>query len=192
MLDRHTYLIREHVGMMKLHEAFDILDPETGDLLATAVEEASSWRKAAKLVVNKGMLPFEVHIDDPQGKRLMTVSRGFTFLRSRVRVTAGGQLLGTFKQRLMSIGGKFDILDANDRKVAQLKGNLVGWNFKFVSESGQELGVVTKKWAGIGKELFTSADNYIVTIAKEVDPVGAGSLLLAAALCIDMVFKENQ
>ena len=192
MLDRHTYLIRERVGMMKLHEAFDILDAETGSVLATAVEQASAWRKAAKLLINKKMLPFEVDVEGPQGERLMTISRGFTFLRSRVEVRAGGRLLGTFKQRLLSIGGKFDIFDASERKVAELKGNLVGWNFKFVSEDGQELGVVTKKWAGMGKELFTSADNYVVNIAESVDPVGAGALLLAAALCIDMVLKESK
>lgn len=193
MLDRHTYLIREKVGLVKLHESFDILDAESGDVIGTATEEASAWRKTAKLVVDKRMLPFEVHVDDPNGNRLLTISRGFTFLRSRVRVTsANGELLGTFKQKLLSIGGKFDILDAEENKVAQLKGNLIGWDFKFQTEDGQMLGQVTKKWAGIGKELFTSADNYVVSLSEEVDPVGTGALLLAAALCIDMVLKEGK
>ncbi len=73
-----------------------------------------------------------------------------------------------------------------------MKGNLVGWNFQFVAVDGKELGVVTRKWGGIGKELFTSADNYVVHLAAGVDPIGMGPLLLAAALCIDMVLKEQQ
>jgi uncharacterized protein YxjI len=50
---------------------------------------------------------------------------------------------------------------------------------------------VSKEWAGLGKELFTSADNYMLTIN---DSVAANDnvriLIMAAVLCIDMVLKE--
>ena len=50
---------------------------------------------------------------------------------------------------------------------------------------------MTKKWAGIGKELFTSADNYMLTIADSVRPEDPRRLLLlAAVMSIDMVLKE--
>ena len=50
---------------------------------------------------------------------------------------------------------------------------------------------MTKKWAGMGKELFTSADNYVLQISDNVpadNPVR--QLILAAVMCIDMVLKE--
>jgi len=50
---------------------------------------------------------------------------------------------------------------------------------------------VTKKWAGLGKELFTSADNYVLQINPEVpadNPIR--QLIMAAVMCIDMVLKE--
>ena len=192
MLDKRTYFVREHVGFMKLHEAYDILDPETGDVIAEAREEASSFRKFLKLFMNKTMLPFEIVLTDASGKKILTIRRGFTFLRSRVEVyDAADQLLGTFQQKLFSIGGRFKVLDAQGVEVAELKGNLIGWDFKFLDIQGNELGRVTKKWAGVGKELFTTADNYVVTLSEEVDPVGTGPLLLAAALCVDMVLKEK-
>jgi uncharacterized protein YxjI len=100
-------------------------------------------------------------------------------------------VLGTFKQKLLSIGGKFDILSPDNVLIAQLKGNLIGWDFKFDAASGKELGSVTKKWSGIGRELFTSADNYVVAMSDDVDPIATGPVLLAAALCIDMVLKEK-
>ena len=56
---------------------------------------------------------------------------------------------------------------------------------------GRELGHVSKKWAGIGKEMFTSADNYILQISDDVPsdkPVRI--LIMAAVMCIDMVLKE--
>ena len=55
----------------------------------------------------------------------------------------------------------------------------------------KELGKVTKKWSGLGKELLTSADNYVLEISPSLaanDP--ARPLILAAVLCIDLVLKE--
>ena len=64
------------------------------------------------------------------------------------------------------------------------------WEFKFLSGAA-ELAMVTKKWSGLGKELFTSADNYVLQISEEVPPnQPVRQLILAAVLCIDMVLKE--
>ncbi|MNL61289.1 Scramblase [compost metagenome] len=54
-----------------------------------------------------------------------------------------------------------------------------------------QLAKVTKKWAGLGKELFTSADNYVLQIEDHV-PQNSDErkLILAAVMCIDMVLKE--
>ena len=44
----------------------------------------------------------------------------------------------------------------------------------------------------MAKELFTSADNYVVHIERSrIKDVRHVQLLLAAALCIDMVLKET-
>ncbi len=192
MLDRKNYFVREHVGMLKLHEAYDILDPETGDLIGSATEQASSLKKISKLLVNKKFLPFHIDIADAEGNTLLVIRRGFTFLRSKVDVMdAHGKLIGFFKQRLMTIGGKFGIYSAQEELVAELKGNLIGWDFKFIDKAGQELGYVTKKWAGAGKELFTTADNYMVSLTEDVDRLAVAPLLLAAAICVDLVLKEK-
>ena len=54
-----------------------------------------------------------------------------------------------------------------------------------------ELAKVSKKWAGLGKELFTSADNYMLEISDEVPPDNpVRQLILGAVMCIDMVLKE--
>lgn len=70
-----------------------------------------------------------------------------------------------------------------------MQGDWKGWNFRFLS-GNTELGVVTKKWGGLGKELFTTADNYIISLAGAPNPAVA-TLLLAAGLAIDTVLKEK-
>jgi uncharacterized protein YxjI len=54
-----------------------------------------------------------------------------------------------------------------------------------------ELATVSKKWSGIGKEMFTSADNYVLQISDHVPAEDVRRpLILAAVMCIDMVLKE--
>ena len=53
------------------------------------------------------------------------------------------------------------------------------------------LASVSKKWAGFGKEFFTSADNYMLSIDSSVAASDATRILVVAAvMCIDMVLKE--
>ena len=95
-----------------------------------------------------------------------------------------------FKQKFFSLGGAFRVLDDQEQEVCYLKGKWTGWDFRFLA-GDNELAHVSKKWAGIGKELFTSADNYVLQIAEDVpaDSV-ARQLIMAAVMCIDMVLKE--
>jgi uncharacterized protein YxjI len=51
---------------------------------------------------------------------------------------------------------------------------------------------VTKKWGGLGRELFTSADNYVLQISDQVPPNHPlRQLIMGAVMCIDMVLKER-
>ena len=55
-----------------------------------------------------------------------------------------------------------------------------------------ELGHVSKKWGGVAKELFTSADTYAVDVSPDLsDQPMAKMLVLAAALATDMIFKAE-
>lgn len=53
-----------------------------------------------------------------------------------------------------------------------------------------EFALVTKKWGGIRKKLFTSADNYMLTISDKVPENNNLRLLIIGVMCIDMVLKE--
>ncbi len=72
-----------------------------------------------------------------------------------------------------------------------VKGDWKGWNFSFLDGEQNEIGTVTKKWAGLGKELFTSAGNYMISINGEPEATRM-TLLLAAGLAVDVVYKERR
>ncbi|MBL9090728.1 MAG: hypothetical protein JNL96_05860 [Planctomycetaceae bacterium] len=114
-------------------------------------------------------------------------------LRSKVEVRdADGNSLGYFQSKLMTLGGGFYVYDASGNQFAEVKGNWKGFSFKFLAADGREIGTVDKKWGGLMKEMFTSADSYHIQFAPDVtNNPGIAALLLAAGLAIDIVFKER-
>ena len=194
LLERTSFFVKERVAVLKLTDTYDILDPATGQNIGVAKEEPPIWAKWLRLVIAKHTMPTTVNIYEQEGQPpVASIHRGFTLIRSKIRVVAGGKPLGYFQSKLISIGGGFKVFDNQNQQVAEVKGNWKGWDFKFISKQGREIGSVTKKWAGLGKELFTSADNYIISL-KDLSGASpaAGALLLAAGLAIDVVYKEAE
>ena len=72
--------------------------------------------------------------------------------------------------------------------ISKLKGSLIGWNFKFLKDENT-IATVTKKWARIGKEMFTSADNYIFEIKDTADKADPLRLLIFAGLLVFLKFQ---
>ncbi len=192
VLNRNVYLVKEHVGMFKAANNYDIYDPETEAIIMECREERlGAMTKMLRFTKYKRMTPFDIQIRTPDGQQIVRVTKGVSFIRSKVQVLDENDgVIGGFKQKLFSIGGAFTVLDAAEAPICQLKGKWTGWDFRFLAGE-TELAHVTKKWAGIGKELFTSADNYVLEISDSVpaDHV-ARQLILAAVMCIDMVLKE--
>lgn len=194
LFEGNTFLVREHIGILKLHEAFDILTPE-GKQIGFVIERASGLKKFMKLLINKQLMTCNLEIlsDGEDGAVLLKIRRGPAIFRTKVTVSdANGELLGYFKKRILSLGGAFDVYDANDKEIALLQGDWKGWNFKFTKKDGVEFGQVSKKWAGIAQELFTNADNYVVHFERDkMDAPEHFPLVLAAAICIDTVLKDH-
>jgi uncharacterized protein YxjI len=191
-LNQNLFLVKEHVGMFKAANNFDIYNPEDGQMLMSCREEnLGFFTKMLRFTDYKRMTPFNIVIKNGNGEKLLTVKRGVSFILSKVEVLDGDdKLVGTFKQKFFSIGGKFDVLDPNNAVLCSLKGKWTGWDFRFAKDE-HEFAHVTKKWNGLGKELFTSADNYILEINEKVPadhPMR--TLIMGAVMCIDMVLKE--
>jgi uncharacterized protein YxjI len=192
VLDRNVFFVKEHVGLFKAANNYDMYDPATGQkILECREDHLGIFTKIFRFTKYKRMTPFDIRIKTPDGQLVVRVAKGVSFFLSKVAVYDHcDQVIGGFKQQFFSIGGAFTVFDPNQQPVCQLKGKWTGWDFKFLSGE-TELAHVTKKWAGIGKELFTSADNYVLEISPSVAPGDAvRKLILAAVMCIDMVLKE--
>ncbi|MFO0976030.1 MAG: phospholipid scramblase-related protein [Planctomycetaceae bacterium] len=196
MLDRSAYFIKEHVGFLKLSDTYDILDPDTQQQIGIAKEKPTTLVHILRFLINKKLLPTQVFVyegSDPenQANLLFSIRRGVSFLRTRVDILdENGQIVGFMKNKLLSLGGAFTVYDAAGTEVAMVKGDWKGRNFRFLDTNQNEIGKIAQQWAGLAKEMFTSADKYIISLNETPTP-GKAILLLAAGLAIDTVFKET-
>jgi hypothetical protein len=191
-LQRNLYFVKEHVGFFKAANNFDVVDPETGEMILECREpNLGVFTKMLRFTDYKRYTPFNIEVTTPENEPVLRITRGISLFLSKVSVFDEEEdRVGGFKQKLFSIGGAFSVLSANDQPLCQLKGKWTAWEYRF-EHNGQELAKVSRKWSGIGKELFTSADNYILQISDSVPPDNPlRILILGAVFCIDMVLKE--
>ncbi|MBC5994713.1 phospholipid scramblase-related protein [Pontibacter cellulosilyticus] len=192
VLNQNSYFVKEHTGIFKAANNFDIFNPQTQELILTCREEKLGFfTRLLRFTDYKRITHFNIEVRTAAGEKVLTVRRGLAFFVSTVEILdENDELVGRLKQKFFSIGGKFNIVDANDNYLFTLQGKWTSWDFKFVKDN-LEFAHVSKKWAGIGKEFFTSADNYILNITDHVpQDNNIRLLILGAVMCIDMVLKE--
>lgn len=191
VLNRNVYLIKEQVGFMKASNAYDVFDPETGEqFLQCREERLGFFTKMFRFTKYRQQTPFDVQVRTTAGEPVLTVKRGVSFFLSKIDVLdENQQRLGGFKQKF-SLKGSFSVLSASDQPLCELQGSWLKREFRFMAGEN-ELAKVTQKWAGTMKELFTSADTYVLQVSPEVPPDHSlRQLILGAVMCIDMVYNE--
>ena len=193
VLNKNTFLIKEHTGLLKTAYNYDIVDPETNTIIMECREDnVRRYTRFFRLFnLFRHTTPFDILIKIPGNGQLARVTRGIPLIASNVKVfDENNVIIGGFKQRFFSISGTFDVVDANDNIVCTLKGGFTGSNHRFLGPDNVELASVTKQWAGLSKEIFTSADNFLLHIDDAVLPNSiTRRLVLGSVICIAMVLK---
>ncbi len=192
LFDLDQFFIKERVGFMKMRNVYDILDLSSGSQVGIAQEDTAAWVLALSFFINRRLLPATLVISkEKDGEPLVRLHRKLSLVGLVDIKDAQGQKIGMFKSKMFSFKCNFRIFDVNNNQIGEVKGDWKGWNFKIVNAEGMEIGTITKKWAGLGKELFTSADNYVVSLKENSTPAQK-LLLLAAGIAIDTVYKEKK
>ena len=192
ILTRNQFFVKEHVGIFKAANSYDILDLASQQrLLECRESNLGFFTKIFRFTKYKTQTPFDIEVKDAVGQPVLRLTRGVSFFRSTVKVFDGNEILvGKFRQQVFSLGGKLSVLDANGQVICTAQGKITSFDYKFLRD-GEQIALVTKQWMGLGRELFTSADNYVISIEPTVAAQdGIRAMIVAAALCIDMVFAE--
>ena len=189
--ESNEYFIDEKVNFLKFHNEYKVYD-NSGTQVGKIVQKVSGWHKLLRLFLNKAMFPFTLEIIDNHDKCLVSIKRGWTFWMSKITITDSNDVVtGYISQKFKLFKPTFRILNSNETEIAVITGDWKAWHFSIQNEVGREVGAIHKKWSGIGKEFFTSADKYIVTIDPSYAEDSNKVNIVATAITIDMVLKER-
>ncbi|HEY0356880.1 MAG TPA: phospholipid scramblase-related protein [Flavisolibacter sp.] len=190
--ESNEYFIDEKVQFFKFHNEYKIYDP-MGLHVGSVTQHVSTWHKVLRLLLKKAMLPFHLEVTDNNNKLLASIDRGWTFWMSRITIKDGnGNITGYIQQKFRFLKPRFRVFDTNDIQVAEINGDWKAWIFNITDPNGIQIGTINKKWGGVAKEFFTSADKYHVSIVPDYAEDQNKMNIVVTAITIDMVLKESQ
>ncbi|XP_048744830.1 phospholipid scramblase 1-like isoform X1 [Ostrea edulis] len=149
--------------------------------------------------------PFDMKILNNQNQEVVHLSRPlrcsscwFPCCLQRVTVEAPpGKVAGYVTQSWSLCKPRIRIENANEETVLRIKGPCCQLNIcgdiefdVYAPDEETYVGRVTKQWSGLGKELFTDADNFGISFPLDLD-VNVKATLLGAVFLLDFMFFEN-
>lgn len=189
MLDKNKYVIKEHAKLLSSRKTYDILDADSGQPVATAQQSTKALAALLGMVFAPPATTIEVRAK-ADNALLFAVRRRGLLMKKIEAVDADGKVLGVYKAKRLSLSGGFHVYDAAGKHLAEIRGKLLKSEYRFFTPDGQtEIGSVSKKWGGVAKSLFTSADTYGVEVQPEFAGVpGMRVLVIGAAIAADALF----
>jgi uncharacterized protein YxjI len=193
LLERDAFVVRQKAKIVEMTNEYAILD-EDGIQVGTVRQEGQSkLKKLVRLVADVDQfLTHRLAVYDADGSKVLELVRPAKVLKSTLQVNDGsGAARGRIVQRNVVGKKHFALEDANGRGVGTIDAeNWRAWDFAIHDEQGLEAARITKSWAGALREVFTTADHYLVRIT------GAPSrdlrlLIVGAAAAIDTALKQD-
>jgi len=184
------YFIDQKINYFKFEVEYKVFD-DKGEQIGLIRQKMNKRKKALRLLFRKSTLPFLFEIIDMEGNVVAVLKKNWTWWLSEIYVyTSDDELIGTVRQKWTMLKPAFHIKDTMGNEVARIKGDWKAWNFLIKDSDDQEIGKVTKKWAGAFKESFTNADKYLVSINEGYKEDTNKIVVVSTAITIDMVLKE--
>lgn len=181
----------EVLTSFEVKNTYDVFDERGAAALRVREQGQGFWSLIKRLFMGP-MRPFHVLVSDVQtGETLLELHRPFRFIFHRLEVhTSDGKLVGAIQKRWSWIRRIYAIEYPVEQPRAELFGPILKpWTFE-IHLGDRVVGQIQKRWSGLGKELFTDADNFGVDLANVTEP-WLKVLAFAAVVLIDVVHFEK-
>ena len=185
-------VVNQKRKLIELNTEFAVYDQQGTQIAAVRQVGQSSAKKALRFVANVDQfLTHKFQVVDVQGNVLLTLTRPAKLLKSKVLITDGyGQPIGEVVQQ-NAIGKIRFSLESGGHTYGSINAeNWRAWNFAITDATGAEVARITKTWEGLATTLFTTADNFVVQIHRQLDEP-LRSMVVASALCVDVALKQD-
>jgi uncharacterized protein YxjI len=185
-------VVNQKAKLIELVNEYSVFD-QSGHTLGSVVEIGQSTAKKVLRFVSSvdQFLTHKLEVRDAQGHPQLVLTRPAKFVKSKVLVhRPNGEPLGEIVQQNAFGKIKFGLM-YNGQQIGAIKAeNWRAWNFAIVDHTDTEIARITKTWEGLAKTMFTTADNYVLQIHRQLaDPLL--SMVVASALTVDTALKQD-
>jgi uncharacterized protein YxjI len=193
LLSHDLLVISQKAKLIETMDEYRVFD-DAGTEIGTIREvEQSMTKRAVRLFSGVDQfLPHKLGVFDGDGQQVLMLERPAKLMRSKIKVSdAEGAERGAILQDNVVGKKHFALVDGRGDRVGSIDGeNWMSWDFAIHDSTGAEVGRITKKWAGILKEGYTTADTYILQIEAEVS-LDLRLLMFASAAGLDVALKQD-
>ena len=185
-------VVNQKAKLIELVNEYTVYD-QHGNTLGSVVEVGQSTAKKVLRFVSSvdQFLTHKLEVRDAHGQPHLVLTRPAKLIKSKVLVhRANGEPLGEIVQQNAIGKIRFGFM-YNGQQIGAIKAeNWRAWNFAVVDHTETEVARITKTWEGLAKTLFTTADNYVLQIHRQLaDPLL--SMVVASALTVDTALKQD-
>ena len=192
LLDQAILVVNQKWKLIEINNEYAVYDQHGNQIGGVRQVGQSTLKKAIRLVSSVDQfMTHTLQVVDASGQVLMVITRPAKLVKSRLNITDGnGQPIGDVVQQ-NAIGKIRFSLEAGGRTLGSINAeNWRAWNFSIRDHAGDEIARITKTWEGLAKTMFTTADNYVLQIHRQLeDPLRR--LVVASALCVDTALKQD-
>lgn len=193
LLEMERLVVNQKAKLIELTNEYRIFDDSGAQVGMIRQEGQSALKKVARFVSSLDQFMTHTYaVYEADGTKILELTRPRKFMKSKVEVKDGqGMPVGLIVQENVVGKKRFALQGPGGEPLGAVNAeNWVSWDFTILDADGEEVGSVNKKWAGLGKEMFTSADNYVV----EIDGSVSGPLrqmVVASAASLDTALKQD-
>ncbi len=185
-------VVNQKAKFIEVSNEYAIYDQNAQQIAAVREVGQSGLKKAARLLTSWDQyMTHKLQIVDMNGAPQLTLTRPAKVVKSRIIVQdpAGAEIGQIVQQNMM---GKIRFaIESGGQTIGSINGeNWRAWNFNIRDHTDTEVARVTKTWEGLAKTMFTTADNYVVQMHRQLQ-APLLPLVVAAALSIDTALKQD-
>ncbi|KAL8559228.1 hypothetical protein ACOMHN_040352 [Nucella lapillus] len=206
-----------HIDQLLIKQQVEILEAFTGFETNNRYEILNSVGQKVYIAVEDTcclfrmcmgkVRPFDIKVMDLQGTELIHLERPlrcdkcpwFCCLQKLEVQAPPGAPIGSVHQTCHVLDmPRYDIKNENNETVLKIKGpccrcSICGdVEFEVTSKDGEtQVGIISKQWSGLAKEIFTDADNFGVSFPIDMD-AKTKATLMGAVFLIDFMYYEEE
>jgi hypothetical protein len=186
-------VVNQKVKLIEMANEYAVFDQHGRQLGSVAQVGQNAFKKAVRFFTSYDQfLTHRLEVRDVNHQPVLMLTRPAKVFKSRIIVQRpDGAEVGQIVQDNVFGKIRFSFL-VNEQQIGGIQAeNWRAWNFAVLDHTGAEIARITKTWEGFAKTRFTTADNYVVQIHRQLpDPLA--SLVVASALTVDTALKQDE